>query len=62
MIPSKQMREFGMVVDDAPKKLSGGKSPYGIQIKYYKLTILYKMRGTMSYAPICIPMEEDMEY
>ena len=61
LVPPNQMRANGLVVDDTPKQFTKGRSLHGIHIPEKNMTIPFSMRGMMSYIPIRLPSEEEME-
>ena len=61
LVPPNQLRSNGLVVDDVPKQFTKGRSLHGIYVPEKNLTIPFSLRGMMSYIPVRLPSEEEME-
>jgi len=60
LLNQNQMRSNGLIVDDCPKHLSGGKSMHSITIEEHHLTIPLKLNGVMSSFNVRTPTKDEL--
>jgi hypothetical protein len=61
LIPPAQLQANGMVVDTCLKQFSNGRSLHGIYMPLEDITIPFQNSGIISYLPIRLPTDRDMD-